>query len=44
MFSLSLKTVKNLQSGFFFIHAALMWALEPLGMPMCTYGYTSMAF
>ena len=31
-FSLSSKTVKNLQSGLFFIDAAVMWPLEPLWM------------
>ena len=41
-FSLSPKTVKNLQRGLFFIDAAVMWALEPLGMTI--YIYTSIAF
>ena len=29
--------MKNLQSGHFFIDAAVMWALKPLGMTMCRY-------
>ena len=37
MFSLSLKTVKNAQRGLFFIHAAVMWAHEPLGMTIYIY-------
>ena len=32
MFSVSSMTVKNLQRGLFFIDAAAMWSLKPLGM------------
>ena len=48
MSSLSSKTAKNLQMGLFFIDAAVMWDLEPLGMTIYihtyTCRYTSIAF
>ena len=37
MFSLSSMTVKNLQRGLFIIDAAVMWALDPLGMTIYIY-------
>ena len=43
MFSLSEKTVKNLQRGLFFIDAAVMWALLPLGMTIYIYIYVDAA-
>ena len=43
MFLLSSKTVKNLQKGPFFIDAAVIWALEPLGMTICIYIYIDAA-
>ena len=39
MSSLSSIRVKNLKRGFFFIDAAVIWTLEPLGMTMYTYIY-----
>ena len=52
MFSLCSITMKTLHRGFFFIDAAVMWALEPLEMTIYiyiyvyihTYRYTSIAF
>ena len=54
MFSLCSKTVKIHRSGLFIIDAAVMSALEPLGIPIymyiyaciyiCAYRYTYIAF
>ena len=46
MYSLCSKTVKNLQIGLFFIDAAVMLALEPLGMTIyiLPHSYSSVAF
>ena len=43
MFSLSLKTVMNLQRGIFFIDAAVMLALDPLRMTIYIYIYVDAA-